>query len=145
MLPAPVRRRRRGEGALSPVERAWDRLLSPWWGELPTESELIGAYPAEITEDEDAVYVNAEMPGFGRDEISVSCDSGVLHISAERTPEEAEGTTHLNERQYTRVERSFSLPAPVDEEKSEAKLEDGVLKLKLPKTEESKPRRIEIQ
>jgi HSP20 family molecular chaperone IbpA len=123
-----------------------DRLFHPFWGEnFPWEADLVGAYPVDIHEDDGKVIVDAEMPGFKRDEIDISIDRDVLRITAERKPAETKGTRHLSERRYTRVERAFTLPSAVDESKAQAKLDEGVLHLELPQTEESKPRRIAIK
>src|SRR5690606_7809254 len=97
------------------------------------------------TEEDDHITVEAELPGFKRDEISVTMEQGVLTIDAERKVEEKKGHPQLNERRWTRVTRSFRLGQAVDEGKVDAKLEDGVLTLTLPKREEVKPRRIEVK
>lgn len=128
------------------MERLFDRRFRDWDPDtFPLEGDLTGAYPVDIREEEGELIVDAEMPGFKRDEIDVSIDHGVLTITADRTPAETKGTKHLTERSCTHVERSFSLPAAVDESKVQAKLDDGVLHLELPQTEESKPTRIEVQ
>jgi HSP20 family protein len=144
MLPVAIRRRRGWDDPTSPMERLF-RLYRNW--ELPSdaEGELTGAYPVDIREEDGKLVVDAEMPGFRREEVDVNIDKGVLTITAERKPAEVKGTRHLTERCYTRVERSFTLPDPVDESKVNAKLDDGVLHLELPQTEESKPRRIEVK
>lgn len=149
MLPVPIRRRtwREPLASYNPFTEAFQRLFpEPWGWELaPSQETERGGYPVDIREEDDVIHVEAEMPGFSRDEISVDLDDNVLRISAERTPPETKGTTHLNERRWVQVERSFTLPAPVDESKAEAKLDDGVLRLDLPKTESRRPRRIEIR
>lgn len=122
-----------------------DRFFGPGWPELPAEEEVTGAYPVDIREEDGKLVVDAEMPGFKRDEIAVNIENGVLRISAEREPAEKKGKSHLSERRYTRVERAFTLPAPVDESQVEAKLDEGVLRLEMPETEESKPKRIEVK
>jgi len=124
----------------------FDRLVRDFEPAPPiAEGDFTGAYPVDIREDDGRLIVDAEMPGFKRDEVDVSIDNGVLTITAERTPHETKGTKHLTERRYTRVERSFTLPATVDESEVRAKLDDGVLHLELPQTEDNKPKRIEIK
>ncbi len=122
-----------------------NRFLTPWWPEESAAEEMTGIYPVDIREEDGNLIVDAEMPGFKRDEIDVSTDNGVLRITAERKPEEQKGTRHLSERRYTRVERAFSLPTAVDESNVDAKLEEGVLHLKMPQAEESKRKRIEVK
>ncbi|NLF30444.1 MAG: Hsp20/alpha crystallin family protein [Planctomycetes bacterium] len=126
------------------MERMFDRFFGPLWPEK-TEEELTGVYPVDVREEEGTLIVDAEVPGFKRDEIEVSIENGMLHIVAERKPEEHKGTRHLTERRYTRVERAFTLPAEVDESKVQAKLDNGVLHLEMPEVEEKKARRIEVK
>ncbi len=132
-------------------EDRWDwppREMIRWLNELvepgTSQSTLTGAYPVDMREDDKNVYVDAELPGFDKQEINVTLEDGALNISAERKAEEETGTSHLKERRYTRVQRRFSLPASVDESKVDAKYENGVLHLKMPKTPEEKPRRIKV-
>ncbi len=146
MLPVPIRRRR---SLVDPVElmgRDFNRLMREFWDEeMDAEGGVLGAYPVDIQEQDDKILVDAELPGFTRQEIDISLDKGLLRISAERKQEEKKGKRHLSERRFTRVERMFTLPADVDETKVAAKLEDGVLHLTLPKASESKRKQIKIQ
>jgi HSP20 family protein len=103
------------------------------------------SYPVDIHEDENNILVEAEMPGFKKEEVSVSLENGILMISAERKAESKQGKEHLCERRYLKIARSFSLPGVVDESKIDAKLEGGVLKLRLPKTAASKATNIPIK
>jgi HSP20 family protein len=143
MLPI-VRRRTWNESPVANLHREMDRMFQDFWPNGEPES-LTGAYPVDIREDENHVTVEAELPGFKRDEINVTLERGVLRIEAERQAEQQEGQKHLSERRYTRVARAFSLPSTVDESKVDASLNDGVLTLKLNKREEAKPRRIEVK
>jgi len=144
MLPVAIRR----DGHwLEPyrLDGEFGRMLRQMLGEDGPGKEMTGAYPVDIDEDDEAVTVEAELPGFKREEVNVTVDNGMLSIIAERQPEEKKGTVHLSERRLMRVERRFTLPASVDEDKAEAKLEGGVLKLRLPKTAESKPKQIKLK
>jgi HSP20 family protein len=127
------------------LHRDFDRALNNYFEGGPTP---VAGYPVDIREDDESVYVDAELPGFKRDEINVTMENGVLTIEAERKIENTGSQTgqhHLNERRFTKVSRSFSLPNTVDESNVDAKLEDGVLHLSLQKREEVKPRRIEVK
>lgn len=123
------------------IDRAFDRV----WTQGGNGGEMTASYPVDIHEEEDQVVVEAELPGFKKDEIDITMEQGVLTITATRKPEEKKGEQHLNERRYTRVMRSFRLPIAVDENKVDAHLDGGVLTLKLPKREEVKPRRIAVK
>jgi len=127
------------------INRDFDRAVSRYFnGETPA----VAGYPVDIREDDETVHVEAELPGFKREEINVTLENGVLTIEAERKVDADQpkpGQSHLNERRFTRVARSFTLPNTVDESNVDAKLEDGVLNLTLQKREEVKPRRIEVK
>ena len=142
----PITRRRARGLWTDPLDtfRSFDSMLSRLHSDVDSQTELVGAYPVDIREDADAVYVDAELPGFSKDQIEVTIDQGVLHISAERSTESPEGDVHLQERRYTRSARSFTLPTTVQDAKVDAKLSDGVLHLVLPKVEEARPRKVEV-
>ncbi len=146
MLPAI--RRRRAMTWTDPIDtmrHEFDRLLNLWADEAGVEGPLAGEYPMDIREDEQNVFVDAELPGFKKDQINVSIEQGVLTISAERKPEEFKGTKHLHERRYTRVQRSVSLPSGIDESNVDARFSDGVLSLRMKKSKEALPHRIEVR
>lgn len=143
MLPAIRIRRSQPSVWDNPFDllRQFDRGLSEW------DDNAMGAYPVDIREDENALHVEAELPGFTKDQIDVSVENGVLTITAQRNDEakkEKKGEMHLHERRFARVSRSFSLPNTVDTGKVDAKLDNGVLHLTLTKREEVKPRKITV-
>ena len=134
--------------------RTWSSPLDLWNDEIGQsvsrwcggdEGMSTGTYPVDIREDESHIFVEAELPGFTKDEVEVTFEKGVLSIRAERKSEEkGKGQIHLAERCYTRVARSFTLRTVIHENKIKARLEDGVLYLALDKREEVKPRRIAV-
>lgn len=145
MMPA-IRVRR---GAPSMWESPFDLFRQEFDRFFNDQGEATTAtYPVDVREDNDHFYVDAELPGFTKDQIDVSLENGVLTITAERKDEPQEGKdkaqTHLRERRFTRISRSFSLPNTVDPNKVDAKLKDGVLHLTITKREEVKPRRITV-
>ncbi len=146
MLPTSLRRRPVSSDYESPVDAFFKDILGRWWTDTMAES-AVGAYPVDIREDDEHIYVDAELPGFTKDQIEVTLEKGMLHITAERKEDEAakKGQPHLTERRFTRVARSFTLPIAVDESNVDAKLSDGVLRLVLNKREEVKPRRITVK
>ena len=105
-------------------------------------------YGVDIREDADHIYVDAELPGFKKEEVDITLENQTLTISAERNGERKNGSQGgdwlLNERRYARFLRSFTLPPTVDESKVDAKLADGVLTITLNKREETKPRKITV-
>ncbi|MEZ6089403.1 MAG: Hsp20/alpha crystallin family protein [Pirellulaceae bacterium] len=128
------------------LEGRMNQMLRGMFDSIGSESGL-GNYPVDVEEDDDKIMIEAEMPGFKRDEIEVNVENGVLTIKAERTAKEDSNDKkrHLTERRFTRVQRAFSLPRTVDGSDVDASLADGILTLTLKKTEESKPRKIEIR
>jgi HSP20 family protein len=108
---------------------------------------LYTPYGVDIREDPDHIYVEAELPGFKKDEVDVTLENQTLTISAERkqeTGDQQRGEWLLNERRYTRFLRSFTLPPTVDESSVQAKLNDGILTITINKREESKPRKVKV-
>lgn len=110
-----------------------------------------GPYGVDIREDADHVYVEADLPGFKKEDVDVSIEAGTLTIRAEKRQEPSapgkdkqEGNYLLRERRYERFERIFTLPSNVDEQHVQAKLHEGCLTITLNKTEESEPRRIPL-
>jgi HSP20 family protein len=103
--------------------------------------------PVDIFETPDALMVKAELPEVNRDEIDIKLENGVLSIRGERKLDEnlRKQNCYRMECQYGTFSRSFSLPRTVDAERIEANYRDGVLNIRIPKREETKPRQIEIK
>jgi HSP20 family protein len=102
----------------------------------------------DVSEDDKAYSVHAEIPGVKKEDIQVSIDGSQVSISAEvkNEKEEKEGEKVLrSERYYGRVARAFSLAQDVDESAAQAKYKDGVLELTLPKKEAAASRKLVIQ
>jgi HSP20 family protein len=105
-------------------------------------------YPlVNVREEADAFYVEAEVPGLTQDQIEVLIRSGTeVVLQGERRPAGSEtGVWHYRERGDGRFQRTLTLPVPVDAAKVEARLDHGVLRLILPKTEAVKPHRVPVQ
>jgi len=101
---------------------------------------------ADVIEDAENFRIQVDMPGVDKKDVSMNFKENVLTISGERRSETVkEGeTSHREERVYGRFFRSFSFPMPVSAEKIDAKFQDGVLTITVPKAEEAKPKSIEI-
>jgi HSP20 family protein len=135
---------RRGWDPFSSLQRELNRAFDRAWPE--EQQDLVGAYPVDIRETDDQVVVEAELPGFDKKDVDITLENGVLTIQAEREDKgEQNGQRHLNERRFTRVARSFTLPQTVDEQNVDAKLDGGVLTLTLNKQEQAKTRKIEVK
>jgi HSP20 family protein len=114
----------------------------PRWGWAETEA----LPPTNLYDAGDHLLVEAEVPGLGKDDLNVKIQGNYLEISGTRKPDAPKGfRTHRVERQGAAFCRSFTLPAEVDADKSEASLKLGLLRLTLPKSEAAKPKRIDIK
>jgi HSP20 family protein len=100
----------------------------------------------DIREEEDAFYVDAEVPGLKAEDIKVDVEKNLLTLSGERRVEKEETKDKFRrvERQYGNFTRSFTLPETVDTENISADLKNGVLELKLPKKEVPTPKSISV-
>ena len=101
----------------------------------------------DITEDEKEYVIKAELPELKKEDVKISVQHDVVSISGERKSEKEEKGKkyHRVERQYGRFVRSFTLPEDSDGSKIAAEYKDGVLKVRLPKSEKAKPKSIEVQ
>ena len=101
----------------------------------------------DIRETDEALLVQAELPGIDKKDVKLEVRDGVLTLSGERRYEKdvKEENVHRIERSYGSFARSFSLPTNVDAEKVEAHMKDGVLEVRLPKRESAKPKAIAIR
>ena len=101
----------------------------------------------DVYQDTDRVMVEAELPGFKREDIQVSVQGDTLTISGERKyePESPSGQAFRTERFYGRFERQITLPEEVDAERTTATYKDGVLCVYLPKSEQAKRKQIVVQ
>lgn len=100
----------------------------------------------DVFQDKDNVYVKAELPGMKKEEIEISLHEGTLSIGGERKHEEEKksGDTFRSERYFGRFHRSVTLPTAVDTTKVKATYKDGILSVTLPKSEEAKPKQIQV-
>jgi HSP20 family protein len=101
---------------------------------------------ADITEDEKEYLIKAELPEVKREDVKVTVENGVLTITGERKfeKEEKKRKYHRVERGYGTFMRSFSLPDDADANKVKAEFKNGVLTVRLPKSEHAKPKQIEV-
>jgi len=100
----------------------------------------------DIREEDDAFFVDAEVPGLAAEDVHIDVEKNVLTIRGERKveKEEIEDTYRRVERQYGSFTRSFTLPETVDADSISADLNNGVLALRLPKKEAPTPRSISV-
>jgi HSP20 family protein len=150
------------------------RFLGGYGGRTGEAHAALAPYGVDVREDADHIYVEAELPGFRKEDVDVTLENNTLTITAERSEEHTNGRAGngngsggqpaqaarpqsgqgqpagphgnwlLRERRYNRFQRSFTLPDSVDEQTVNARLQDGVLTITLNKREEVKPRKISV-
>lgn len=100
----------------------------------------------DIFEDKDRLVLEADLPGMNRNDFEISVENNVITLRGERKFEKkVEGDNyHRVERSYGNFTRSFTLPQSVTAEGAVAEFENGILRVSLPKREETKARKIEI-
>lgn len=135
------------------------RWAQPFWNEIQgLHQEVHRAFrngfegeavfpPVNLWEDDDAFFVEAELPGLDLNDIEVFVTgSNELTIKGERKSTAGEKSVpHRQERAFGQFVRTLTLPTNVDDSQVEARLEHGVLKLRLPKHANAKPRKIEVK
>ncbi len=125
----------------SELDRALERPFD-WFTRSTTGR---GAFPpVNIFRDEASYLVRMEVPGLPAESLSIETKGDTLVISGKRTPTESSGSAHRRERWSGDFSRSVRLPKDAALESADASYRNGVLNIRVPFREESKPRRIEI-
>jgi HSP20 family protein len=130
--------------AIEPMDDLFRGMLRPWRGEFAERAPQI---KLDVSESDGSYVIKADVPGVRKEDIDVRIDGNQVTISAEMKKEKEEkkdGRVLRSERQYGYASRSFTLASDVDEGKSAAKYQDGVLQLTLPKKATSASKRLSI-
>jgi len=145
------------------LERMFDRfdqMMGDWWGRpfpsltpslpgllrpsraLMSEAFSLRAPAVDLYEGEEEVVIKAEVPGMDKGDLKIEMADSMLTISGEKKKEEniKEDAYTYSERSYGSFSRSLQLPCAVKADKAKATFKNGVLEVKLPKTEEAKKR-----
>jgi HSP20 family protein len=126
-----------------------DDAFATWPFQREENGTLTAAWtPAvDVFEDKDAVKIIAELPGVRPDEVKLSIENNILTLRGEKkqVAEETTERVHRYERSYGMFERSFALPNTVDADRVEARFENGLLTIQLPKEERARPREIQVK
>ena len=135
-------------GRLTDLREEIDRLFDGTLAEFTQSSNLLSGWtPAfDVYEDKDNFTVVAELPGLKKEDIEVTLHNGTLSVSGERKNESKCDDTEVyrSERFFGRFQRTISLPTAVAADKIKAQYKDGILTVTLPKTEEAKPKHIDV-
>ena len=138
------------------VEREFDRFFRTFENRfgLSSKKENSEDYDnavwmpvADIYEDNNSYKLKLDLPGMSKNDVKITCADGQLNITGERKQEKEEknGKYHRVERVYGNFYRSFTLPQHIRQEQIEAEFKDGQLNISIPKSEEAKPKELEIK
>jgi HSP20 family protein len=130
---------------LEQLQQHMDRLMQGAWS--PAGGGNGGAWMpiTDIEETDDAWVIEAELPGVNRKDVNVEMRDSELIISGEIKEKERKGVLRRQTRKTGEFEYRVTLPGDSDAEHIEANLHDGVLTVRVPKTEHARPRRIEVK
>lgn len=132
---------------LEKMRHEMEMMLPRYFGNTQTASNAT-VYPAlNISEDESNIYVRAEVPGTKKEELEIFIEGDTLTIKGERRDHAAgeKISYHRQEISYGRFNRAVTMPTRIDSGKIKATGKNGILTIVLPKSEETKPRRITIE
>jgi HSP20 family protein len=137
---------RGGDHPLAQIREEFDALFDRFFGRLPAAFADFGTHLWGLDMDDtgNEVVVRAEAPGFEAGDFDVHVGNNVLTIRAERK-QEAGGDKEAAYSERRSFQRSVTLPAGIDADRVEARYRNGVLELRLPKTEDAQRKRIEVK
>jgi HSP20 family protein len=142
--------RYREPGSLFGLQRL-NRILDEAFGGLPLSDQgsvITSTWfaPTDVSEDENSLRITMELPGVDPNDVRLSLENNVLTIRGEKKQhvDDNNERVHRFERTYGMFERTFVLPNTVDSERIDARYENGVLQVTIPKAERAKPREIRV-
>lgn len=135
---------------MSEVEKAFDQAWHTSDNSTAPERQIFKqtfAPAVDLHETSENFLISIDVPGIDHKDIKIDVEKGRLTVSGERTREEKkdDGMFKRYERSYGTFTRSFQLPQNIDEEKIQARTENGVLEILVPKAEVAKPRSVQIE
>ncbi|MEX3693443.1 Hsp20/alpha crystallin family protein [Paraburkholderia sp. BR14263] len=134
--------------SMEPVSDLFQGLFRPMRGMLAAEESELAAIKLDVTENEKAYTVKAELPGVDKKDIDVKIEGNVvsIHAKVERKTEQKDGERVIRRERYSgSFARTFSLASDIDEASANAQYQDGVLSLTLPKKAAAEQKRLQIQ
>ncbi|MGE4233657.1 MAG: Hsp20/alpha crystallin family protein [Bacteriovoracia bacterium] len=131
------------------IDRSINRLFEDWTGNRPSTEVKLFTPSCDLTESAKAYHLEFDLPGVAKEQIKIDLSENRLTVSGERKEEKKEEDKnkklHLRETYYGSFMRSFSFPTAVDSERVEAKYENGVLKIDIPKLDKNGTRQITVK
>jgi len=131
---------------LNALQGEMNRLFNSFFDEGGNGAQRRWAPAVDLVEREDSLLLRADLPGLSEDDVQIEVRDNILTISGERKAEheDKQNGYYRVERSFGRFSRSLQLPSGVEASAIQASFDRGVLEVTIPKPEERKPRRIEI-
>lgn len=152
------------EGTLAPISRSgldrWDpwgefkrlrsdmdRLFGGIAGDLGIDDRRSFRPEVDLYETEDHLVLTAALPGMNREDVDVKIQGDAIQISGERRshlPADEKAEVHWSQSSYGRFDLRYTLPVEVKSEEAKATYRDGLLEVRIPKSETAKPRSVQV-
>ena len=134
--------------ALAHMQSDFEEMMKDLWANRGRNgiSKFDFTPSCEVNEERDKYYFKFDLPGVAKEDVKIEIVGNQFTVTAERREEKKkeDRKTHLSELYYGSYTRTFTMPVAVDEKKVDAKFENGVLKVTIPKTEVQKTKQIAI-
>ena len=131
------------------LEDFFGRRMRPWWPERWSRTDEMEVKPpmVDVFEEKDEIVVKAELPGIEKDNIEVNLTDHTLTIKGEKKKEEEikEANYYRAERSYGSFLRTLDVPKDVRADKVKASFKNGILEVRMPKTEEAKAKEVKVE
>jgi HSP20 family protein len=129
---------------LDQIQQQTFQLLQSMLGASPFAGVGTWVPAVDIEETEDSWILEAELPGVKSDDIDIEAHDNEIQITGEIVEKERAGILRRRTRRVGRFEYRVTLPGPIDPDSIDASLDDGILRVTVPKPEQARPRRVEI-
>jgi HSP20 family protein len=129
---------------LDDLHRRMEQLMAGVWSDLPDAAIPIWSPPVDIEETEDAWVVEANLPGVNKKDVNIEVSESEVIVNGEIKERERKGILRRRTRPVGRFEYRVTLPGQVDPENVEASIDEGILTIRIPKPEQSRPHRVEV-
>jgi HSP20 family protein len=123
-----------------------NRMFEDFFQDMPTRRPYGQAYPhMNLWEDGDAAYIETDLPGLRLEDLDVSVRGNEVTIAGARNiADQKDAAWHRRERSHGEFTRTLQIPWTIDADKVQATLRDGVLTVRLPKSESAKPKKVKV-
>lgn len=132
---------------LEDMQKRMNKLMKSFWERGPKLAGTARGFPVDVKEEGGNLVVEADLPGISKESVAVKVKDSQLMISGKEEEEKEEESENYYRRERSRrgLQRTITLPEDVKGEEAEAEMEDGVLRITMPKREEKKKKGKEVE